>query len=81
MNLIPRLGTGLCGNRTETTAGQSEESEGSTGQLKGQKSLQIEGPTVIDYSLAHAGRAIKAGRSYLCRLINLSNTTRRLDQF
>lgn len=32
-------------------------------------------------SLAHASKAIKPGRSYLRRLINLSTITRRLDQF
>ena len=65
------------GNGTETTAGLTEESEGSTGAERLAKRDLLS----LISSLAHASRAIKPGRSYLRRLINLSTTTRQLDQF
>ena len=48
------------------------------GSWSGRKACKKRDLLSLIGSLAHAG---KPGRNYLCRLINLSTTTRRLDQF
>ena len=51
------------------------------GSWRGRKACKKRDLLSLIGSLAHACKAVKPGRSYLRRLIKLSTSTRRMDQF